>query len=195
MRPAHLIVACALVASIAVPRVVAQQLPRFVDGDTLRVHAPGMALRRARVTFVSWDDSTLHLQATHGDTALVVPFPAVERLDQYAGKNRLRGAAMGAGVLGTVGMLVGLAIGKNEVSGCEGWFCEFEALNYAAVGWLAGAVIGAPLGAAVLAPDRWRRVDLPVGRGFPAYRQPFHETMAFRLLVMTGGLLLSRALD
>lgn len=194
MRFRHLVVACGLAAALGAPGALAQQLPPFTSGDTLRIHAPGAALKRTRVTFVAWRDSTLRLRAARGDT-LDVPFPQVVRIDRHAGKDRLRGALRGAGVLGTVGMLVGLGIGQSEVAGCQEFLCEMEVFNYMAVGMLAGAAVGIPFGATAFAPDRWRRVALPERRGFPAYRQPFHETVAFQVAWFAGSLLLAVALN
>lgn len=195
MRPCSLMFAGILLSSVGAPCAPAQQLPAFTVGDTLRVHASRVALKRARVTFVAWDASTLRLHTTRGDATVAVPFPEVTRLDRYAGKNRLEGAIRGAAILGTVGMLTGWLIGKGAVSGCRELFCELGALKYMAAGTLAGVVIGAPMGATALAPDRWRRVELPVELGFPVYRQPFHETVAFRVLWFAGSLLLAAAIN
>jgi hypothetical protein len=194
MRAYHLMPACVLLCSLAARGARAQQLPTFRLGDTLRIHAPGAALKHARVTFSAWGDSTLRLQR-RGDTTVTVSFSQITRLDRYAGKDRLTGAINGIGIFGTIGMLAGLVIGKSAVSGCQGLFCEFDAFGYMAGGMLAGVAIGAPVGATALAPDRWRRVELPVELGFPAYRTPVHETIAFRLLMIGACVLLSRAIS
>jgi hypothetical protein len=195
MRSSRLLLACILLPTVSATSAGAQQLPPFAGGDTVRVHAPRVALKHARVTFVAWGDSTLRVGPGRGDATVAVPFGEVMRLDRYAGKNRFKGAVTGAGIFGTLGLVAGLLIGKGAVSGCQEFLCELDALEYAAAGMLAGVAIGIPVGATALAPDRWRRVELPVALGFPAYRQPFHETVVFRVLFLAGGTLLSLAIN
>lgn len=195
MRPNSLLSACVLFCSAGAPCASGQHLPTFAVGDTLRVHAPGIGLRRARVSFVAWDSVTLRLRRGPADTTVVVPFSEVMRLDWHDGKNRLQGALRGAGIFGTIGMLAGLWMGKSAVAGCREFLCEMDAFGYLAAGMLAGVAIGLPVGASALAPDRWRRMELPVALGFPAYRQPFHETVTFRVIWLVGAALVSLAVN
>jgi hypothetical protein len=173
----------------------AQQLPAVAVGERIRVHAPRAALKHARVTFTSWGDSTLVVHAADGNATIAVPFAEVERLERYGGKDRLRGTLRGAGIFGTVGMLAGIVIGKAAVDGCSGAFCEFDAMGYMLGGAILGGVVGAPIGATALAPDRWKRVSLPVELGFAPYRQSFFEGPAFRLLWAAGSAIVILAIS
>lgn len=191
MRPHASLFLLALLAPPAA--AMAQQLPEFQVGDTLRVRAPRERLPKTPGTFVAWADSALVLRTTRPDSVVAVPFSAVVRLDRYGGKNRLAGALRGAGILGTVGLLTGALIGKAAVSGCGELLCELDALGYAAAGLGIGVLIGVPVGATTLAPDRWRRVELPPALGFPEYGTAFYQTTAFRILLVAGAALLLTA--
>lgn len=194
MRPRPSTLALMLLSTAPVS-LVAQELPRFRAGDTLRLRAPEMRLRNTRVTFAGWQDSTLSVRTVRGDSTITVPFPLVARLDRYAGKNRLNGALRGAAILGTVGMLAGAVAGRSAVAGCREFLCEMEAFKYAAAGMFVGVAVGAPVGATAMAPDRWHRVELPVALGFPDYRKPFVETAAFRILWGVGSMLVLLAVS
>lgn len=171
--------------------LVGQEMPPVPGGSRVRVWAPDLGVRRERAAVLTWHDSTVSFrpEASGGDTVLV-PFRALRRLDVYVGKDRLRGGMVGAAIGGTVGMLVGTVIGNGAVQGCQEWLCELEALNYMAGGMAIGMALGVPVGVSA-APDKWARVDLPVAAGFPPYRPPVHETLAFRVVAAAAALVVT----
>ncbi|MDH3495136.1 MAG: hypothetical protein OER21_00020 [Gemmatimonadota bacterium] len=159
----------------------AQQLPPLTPGDTIRVLAPGLHLRRAQSTFTRWTDTTLVVRVGSDTGITTIPFGALRRVEVYRGKNRLKGGLLGGAVGTSLGFLVGGLVGRGAVSGCAEFLCELEALEYAGIGALAGAVVGAAVGVAA-APDRWHRLDLPPSRGFAPDPTPFHQSIGFRLV-------------
>ncbi len=144
----------------------AQSLPPLPDSSSIRIWAPSADLKSERATFLEWRASSLGaIHAESGDS-LDLAFPSITRVDLLQGKNVGMGVLMGASIGATVGGLVGLLVGNSAVSGCSGFLCELDALNYMAVGMGIGAVPGIAIGAAA-PPDRWVRQSLPPEMGFP----------------------------
>ncbi len=198
MRFRGLLLSIALYAGVAVHESVpmcAQQVQPVPVGDTVRVWAPRDNVKRVKATILPWEESTAKLLRLSVPTdSLDLPFSNITRLEVLRGRNTGRGILVGFGVGGTVGMLTGALIGAGAVSGCTGWFCEFDAFGYAAGGMLIGGVLGAVIGGAN-PPDRWTRVELPTWAGFPQYRKPFYETVAFKLALIVAPILFAAAIN
>lgn len=161
--------------------LTAQELPPLTAGDTVRLLAPGLGLKRSRATFIAWTEGHLLIRPVLDTGTIAVPFAALRRVERYRGKNQLKGALLGGAVGTSLGFLVGSLVGRGAVSGCAEFLCELEALEYAGIGMVAGAVVGAAVGVAA-APDRWHRLDLPPSRGFAPDPTPFHQSIGFRLV-------------
>jgi len=144
----------------------AQSLPQLPDSSSIRIWAPSVDLKSDKATFLAWQTSSLRAVHEEGGDTLELAFPSITRLDLLQGKNVGLGVLRGAAVGATLGGLIGLLVGNNEVSGCTGFLCELDALQYMAVGMGIGAIPGGAIGAAA-PPDRWVRQSLPEEMGFP----------------------------
>ncbi|MBW3630447.1 MAG: hypothetical protein KY464_14270 [Gemmatimonadetes bacterium] len=113
----------------------------------VRVHAPEVAAKPLVGRAVLMDTDSLVLERGRPTDRLVLPMEDVQRLEISRGRNHLMGAVKGAGIGGLAG---GVALGGLvALDGDPAW---------AFLGFIAGAVYAAPLGAvvgAVVGVERW----------------------------------------
>jgi hypothetical protein len=153
---------CALVL-LACARVTgaAQEVSRPADlrglgfgtGSRVRLTAPSIAEHPlvGRVAGLTVDSLLLE---RGGGARLQIDSREVRALSVSAGHDRWRGALIGAGIgLLTGGVLGARAAGHNDDTGLAAF-----------VGFVAGVVVGTPLGAgvgALAAPERWIALPVP----------------------------------
>ena len=147
--------------------VAADEPGKLADGCRLRIQAPATGREGFLTgTLVAQDPGRLTMVV--GDERIVVDRGQVSRLETSAGRNRKKGAGIGA--------LVGTAVaGGLVLAGASGVGCHESECFCSGSGCLTGLLIlgvpAAALGAttgALVAPERWRSV--PAGTPSPAAR-------------------------
>jgi hypothetical protein len=146
------------------------------EGTRVRVTAPDHIEQRCVGHVVASDDPLL-VKEKHG-TVCSIPLVQIELLEVSRGRNRTKGALIGAGV-------GGVALGVLGVLACDGEKVYVDCESMFLWGGLTGAIPGALLGLA-LAPERWS----------PVWRREM-QTHLERLVVAAerGGAWRSRGMD
>ncbi len=137
--------------------------------------APGRTVRvstdsgRVQGTISEQTDRELTLATEAGSRA--IPLASISRLEARNGKNRGKGALIGAGVGILVGGILAPLTTRSESCDCvtvAGSSLAEASITGEAVllGALVGGSMGGLLGAFVLAPNRWTAHPLPTGSAF-----------------------------
>jgi hypothetical protein len=147
----------------------AQRQPPVYAGARVRVSAPGEGYRGLIGTVSGYDGETIGITPDNQHTSVWVPLTSVKRLQESRGQkgNTRKGAFIGLVVGGALCAAVGAATYQECVDEPGGrWDCFMVPQStgeQAALGGLAGVIIGAGIGALIGASsktDRWEEVPL-----------------------------------
>lgn len=159
--------------AVAAPEAAADTSgPVLRPGDRIRVRQAGVDTLRYVARFVGLRADTLEVEGSWGgrarDTALV-PIAAIRTLERSLGRETSfwssTGTGAGAGFVGGV-FLGGLGVALQADAECEEGWCDeaTDALPWIPVAGLAGAGIGALIGAIAGATPRERWEPVPPAR-------------------------------
>lgn len=150
-----LLVACSIIGLGAeLPAQQGAQELRRGARLRLTVWSPEGYLRQAVGGLTAADDDSVVL--VNGSGRLGVPRQSISRVERSRGWGTGQGALIGAAVIGTPGLMLGLSM----TGPCEGWFDLFCGATSADVAQItlvsaaAGAAIGALIGS--MSGERWR---------------------------------------
>jgi hypothetical protein len=167
MKRPVLIAGCMIVLT-ALP-AFAKEAHRLERGDRLRVHTDEASVL---CTLQSVGLDTIHALGRDGTSPIHFLTGDVRKIDVRVPRSQtigmLRGAVIGGGLLGTIGLVYAIATsgdvdpcGTNPVGEiCNSGFRAWRAIGYTFAFGAPGMLIGGIIGAA--APgERWQRIDVP----------------------------------
>ena len=144
----------------------ASSRPDLLPGARIRVTTSAPS-RRVTGTLIDVGGDSLRLAVGKRDT-VGVPHSAVTRLEESRGRraNYTKGALIGGGVGLALGLGGGLLADFGQSLGCESTSCTSNLGEALAIGGLAGAGVGAGVGALLAGAfpkERWQPVVRPGG--------------------------------
>lgn len=155
--------ALSLVALVAIPPTAAHaqlQQPALSLGARVRVSAPGLSQPSVVGRYDGLEADTVLLVSTRTGPPLQIPSSTVTRLELSGGRDRDRGAAVGA-LVGFGASVVGVLL-YAKVCGSD---AALAPIGAAYSGVVVGLPVGAILGGTVFAPERWRPIPAPIAAG------------------------------
>jgi len=150
-----------LLVALATLAAAPAHAQRLQSGQRVRVTAPALGMVRQPAHYQALRDDSLVVVVDAGFRSL--PMSSITRLE-IAGKPHRHpwtGAAVGAGLGGVTGVVVGLSVGEESCHGTSSFFCLTKGQMAAGLGVggaLGGALIGAVVGA-LIKSDSW--ADIP----------------------------------
>ena len=136
---------------------------KVVPGARVRITAPSVADHRLVGTVVTLDADTLKLRSKKQAVLLAIPVSGVAKLDVNTGRKRnfLKGAAIGAVSVGSLGAVIGLGSGDDDpddfLAFTAGEKAMINAIYLGGLGLVMGTLIGA-----IVKTEKWESV--PVDR-------------------------------
>lgn len=152
--------------AMALARAEAQFAPlvELQPGTRVRVQAPGVVPGSLEATVVTRARDTVTLTRGHG-RPVAVPLTAITAADVSRGRSHRDGAVSGLAWGASVGLAVGLLSAvtydaRSTACGTEPCENDFSAGQVVAGGFVAGAALGAGIGA-IKGAEHWDRLTIP----------------------------------